>query len=148
MNPERAVSYRKQASALIEAVIADEISPRAALNTWPLLGNEDSSVRCAYTMLWFYESDEERHHRELFYSDIQIQALKEVCQYLKQGAPLPNALLQEYQGAMAPPEYHSGWTWRQPLWWMRQQIRWFLVLLETHPALSRKQGKSQFKGPR
>lgn len=147
MNPERAIAYRKQASALLDAVLAEDITPRAALNCWPAMGNEDPSVRCAYTMLWFFEADEERHHLEMFYADLQIKTLQEASHCLRQGEPLSSALLRDYQQVMAPPEYSDAWVWQQPLWSLRRQIHRVLAILESHPLL-RKPKRIKPKGPR
>lgn len=117
MNPERAIAYRKQAGALIDGVLDNSLSARAALNSWPMEGNQDPSVQCAYTILWFFESDqEERHQQELYYADLQVKLLMEVCTQLKQGLALPPNLLHEYKTHLAPSEYEATKaTWNMGL---------------------------------
>jgi hypothetical protein len=148
VNPERAIAYRKQVSGLIEAVLADEISPRVALNCWPTFTNQDPSVQCVYTMLWYFEADEDRHHLELYYSDLQLKTLREANVYLKKGEPLPLEMLKEYQSVMAPPEYSGAWTWRAPLWWLQSQVKNVLIILETNPVLMKYMVRPKSKGPR
>ena len=145
MNPERAIAYRKQVSALIDAVLTEDISARAALNCWPMAGNQDSSVRCAYTMMWYFEADEDRHHLELFYADMQIQNLRDANSHLKKGDPLPENLIQEYKARKAPSEYAGSWTWREPLVGLQQLWERLVDILETHPKLRR---PPKTKGPR
>ncbi len=136
MNPERTIAYRKQASILVEAVLDEEISARAALNSWPREGNEDASVGCAYTMLWYFEADEDRHHLEVYYLDAQIQLFREVINYLKQGQSLPDALIQEYKDKFAPSELHYAKIWQDPIKWLQQQMNLMLAIIETHPAIN------------
>lgn len=138
MRPERAVAYRKQAAALLEGVVNDQLPARTALNCWPVLGNEDPSVQCAYTMLWYLEADEDRHFEEPFYADIQLKVLAEAAQLLKQGEPLPAAWLAEYGIRQAPPEYMDSWLWRHPLWWWKKQLRRVRFIVETHPVFAKK----------
>jgi hypothetical protein len=135
VTPERAKAHRKQVSALIEAVLAEEISARTALNCWPTFCNEDPSVACAYTMLWFFEADEDRHHQEMFYSDLQLKTLKEASGFLRKGEALPLSLLEAYQGVVAPPEYSGKWTWLTPLRWLHHQLNMVLSILKTSPWL-------------
>ncbi len=146
MNPERAIAYRKQAAALIDAVLNDEILPRTALNCWPTWGNEDLSVRCAYTMLWYFEADEDRHKVEPFYADLQIKTLQEANACLREGLAIPSTLMKDYQKVSAPPEYEDSWVWRAPLWWIRYHVNQILTILETNP-LFRAQKISKSKGP-
>ena len=138
MNPERAVAYRKQASILLESVILGDVSAREALNCWPRPGNEDPSVQCAYTMLWFFESDEDRHHLELYYSDLQLKTLQEAAQYLRHGNPLPASLLHEYQATQAPMEYNGTSFWQQPWWRIKVIYEGILKIIETNPLFHRK----------
>ncbi len=149
MNPERAIAYRKQASGLIEAVINEEISPRAALNCWPMAGNEDPSVQCAYTMLWYFEADEDRHKEEEYYADLQIKTLLETAQCLKRGEVLPHALIKEYATALAPSEYAASWTWREPWLWFKHGWAFLKQIIETNPwvthPVSRRKSKSPLK---
>ncbi len=145
MNPKRAIAYRKQAAALLESVINDQLEARTAINCWPTLGNQDPSVRCVYTMLWYFESDEDRHHVETYYSDLQLKFLQEAIAFLKEGEPLPLAVLQMYLPSTAPPEYMSSWTWRTPLWKLTELGEMILGILETNPWLNR---NTKPKGPR
>jgi hypothetical protein len=146
VNPERIIAYRKQAGALLEAVLSEDVSPRAALNCWPMAGNEDSSVQCAYTMLWFFESDEDRHKTELFYSDVQLNALIEVSGCLKKGERLPTHFLNEYRGLIAPSEYHFSGTWMGLFRWFNQHARMMQSILDTSLWLQTQQKST--KGPR
>lgn len=146
MTPERAIAYRKQAAALLEAVLLEEVPARTALNCWPMLGNQDPSIQCAYTMLWFLESDEDRHHQEVFYADVQLQTLRDALTYLRRGESLPVSLLREYQATQAPPEYSPHWTWRTPWWWFCRYIKMVVSILETHPMVAKQTSKP--KGPR
>lgn len=143
MHPERAIAYRKQVSALIEAVLSEEITPRIALNCWPTYANQDPSVHCAYTMLWFLEADEDRHHQELFYADLQLNTLRGANQYLQKGEPLPPAWIHEYRNLLAPPEYSDAWTWRAPLLWLQRQVNLIKAILESNPYLMRLKTKSK-----
>jgi hypothetical protein len=137
VNPERAVSYRKQAGTLIEGVLAEEISPRTAINTWPSYGNGDLSVRVAYTMLWFFEADEDRHKQELFYPDLQVKAMKEAAIWLKKGEPLPLRLIVEYEEQIAPEMYNPHRSWSDPVMWLMRQLHTMRCILETHPLIAR-----------
>lgn len=137
MNPERTIAYRKQASALLESVLCEAITPRAALNTWPMSGNVDPSVQCAYTMLWFFEADEDRHQQEVFYADLQLKALQEAYCYLCQGEALPVSTLATYQHITAPSEYTTSSVWKHPLGWFQTQWSLIVQILHTHPRLQK-----------
>jgi hypothetical protein len=151
VNPERAIAYRKQVGALLEAVLADEVSPRAALNCWPMEGNRDPSVLCAYTMVWYFEADEDRHHEEMFYADLQIKTLQEASIPLKAGHPLPSQLLAEYQAYTAPSQYADRNSWRDPLLRIQQEVSRIKTIVESNPWFQRNSGKtkgpSRVKGP-
>lgn len=147
MTPERAMAYRKQVSALLEAVLNDEISARTALNCWPGYSNEDPSVQCAYTMLWYFEADEERHHQELFYADVQLQNLRKVCDLLKRGEALPLSLIQAYRPRVAPTEFDREAFWKDPLRWCGAQFKQLRTILETHPKLQQTSVKQSNRPP-
>lgn len=85
----------------------EDITARDAINTWPCYCNTDPSVQCAYTMLWFWESDEERRWEEMMYSDMQLKLLSEVVKVLKLGHPLPPQIINQYDPYNAPPEFSS-----------------------------------------
>lgn len=122
MNSERSIAYRKQAAALLEALFENAITPRAALNSWPMEGNQDPSVRCAYTVLWYFEADrDERHQQEQFYADLQVRLLMDIATCLKKGDALAPKLLAEYQAQLAPTEYHPKSTLYMGL------VRWSLA---------------------
>jgi len=119
MNLERAIAYRKQAAALLEALLENAITPRAALNSWPMEGNRDPSVQCAYTVLWYFEADrDQRHQEEMFYADLQVRLLMEIATCLRSGEALAPKLLAEYQAQLAPTEYHPKSTLQMGL------VRW------------------------
>ncbi len=142
MNPERAIAYRRQAAALLRAIVGLDISPRAALNCWPVLGNEDPSVQCAYTILWYFEADEDRHKAELFYADAQLTLMKEVYEALEKGQALPPELMAEYPATMmAPPESASAWLWRYPWWAMQRIYQYILHIIEANPWFQRPRPK-------
>lgn len=136
MHPSRAMAYRIQVAALIEAVLKERITPRTAIHTWPMLGNEDPSVMCAYTMIWYAESDDDRVHEEVFYSDIQLDLLAQMVAVLKTGEALPDTIIREYKQQVPAPEYDDHWTWRTYVWRFR---RWGSVLEQimlSNPRLS------------
>ena len=116
MKPSRQIACRKQVAALLKAVLEDEISSNDALNCWPAFCNADPSVECAYTMLWYWESDEERRQQEDLYADVQIQQLYTVIGLLEMGKPLPESLLIGYKGKLAPIEYERKNLFRHYLW--------------------------------
>ena len=132
MTPERAMAYRKQAAALLEAVLDEEITPRCALNTWPSVGNADPSVQCAYTMLWYFEADEERHHVETFYSDVQIKTIRDVAILLKEGKALTSDILNVYKNRLGPQEYQPKTVWQEPVEGAMRVWRYTASLLESH----------------
>ena len=145
MKPDRAIAYRKQIAALIQAVLDDEISPQTALNCWSPLANEDPSIHCAYTMVWYYEADDERHFQEVYYSDLQVQLLQEVCTLLKAGQALPEQMIKQYSAIKAPYEYSGSWMWRSPWWRLKQLVNELYSICQTHPWVGK--GAHKPKGP-
>lgn len=132
MNPERAIAYRKQVGVLLESVLAGEITARTGINCWPTQANTDPSVRCAYTMLWYFEADADRHRAEVFYADLQLKALQHAATYLKKGDALPATLLRDYVHLPTPPEYDGRRVWQEPLQWLYGQWRLFRSVLMSY----------------
>ncbi|MEZ4573607.1 MAG: hypothetical protein R2857_01535 [Vampirovibrionales bacterium] len=137
MHPKRAQAYRIQSGALLAAVADETLEPRIAINTWPSLGNEDPSVRCAYTILWYFESDEDRHHQETFYCDVQLGHLAEIAAYLLKGEGLPDHIMLKYNQQEASVEYDNNWTWRELLWQARHWVDLTETVLSSNPLVQR-----------
>lgn len=117
MKPQRQIACRKQVAALLKAVMNDEVEAKEAINTWPCYCNQDISVICAYTMLWYWESDDERRFQEMFYADVQLEQMKRAVEALEKGWSLPPDLIIGYQGRLAPYEYTEtgplrDWYWK------------------------------------
>lgn len=136
MKPERRIAYRRQVAALIESVLDETITARDAINAWPSYCNEDPSVQAVYTMLWYFESDEDRRWQEMHYSDVQFQLLIECVNHLKQGNPLPLQLLDVYRSRQAPPDFSLKWLWTRPLWSIKALTAWMKRLFRTSLALA------------
>jgi hypothetical protein len=112
MHREKAIAFRKQAASILLAVLDQEVSPRMGLNCWPFEGNADDSVKTAYAMLWYLEADEDRHQAEVFYSDLQLQQLKDVAAVLLTGNTLTPQLMRPYLKYQPSSAYH----WRYKLY--------------------------------
>ena len=124
MKLERQIVCRKQVAAILQAVLDEEVTSQDALNMWPCYCNEDASVQAAYTLLWYWEADDDRRFEEALYSDVQIKQMQEVVSVLSQGLPLPPYLLMGYQGRPAPPDYMGfASTWRWPLLKLKRQLQ-------------------------
>ena len=124
MTPERRIACRKQVAALLNAVLEEIISARDAINCWPAFCNEDSSVQCAYTMLWYWEADEDRRWQEMMYSDVQLQQLSDVAKILNLGLPLPDSLKTEYLTEIRPNEFSEKTMFSRPLLTTRHFLGW------------------------
>ncbi len=124
MHPHRALAFRLQAAVLLRAVLDEQLLPKTAINCWPYEGNEDLSVLCAYTMLWFFESDEERHQQEAYYTDLQLNEMRVAALHLEQGEEIPSELIESYRGIMVrgTPAYGFRWVWMLP-WW-QSKMTW------------------------
>jgi hypothetical protein len=122
---ERRIACRKQVAALLEAVLDGSVEARDAINCWPCFCNSDPSVQCAYTMLWYWEADEDRRWQEMMYSDLQFQQLQNCVQLLKLGHPLPHQVMIDYLERLAPQEF-SEQTWvSRPVLVFKRFVAWF-----------------------
>ncbi len=91
------LARRQRAAQLLEAVLDERIEPRMAINRWPeALKEPDRSMDCAYQALWHFESDEDKQQGELFYMDAQLELLRQITLYLKDGKDLPPHILKLY----------------------------------------------------
>jgi hypothetical protein len=142
MHPSRAIAYRIQSGALLAAVASEAIEARIAINTWPSLGNEDPSVQCAYTILWYFESDEDRHHEESFYCDVQLGVLGEVADLLLKGEVLPDHIMFKYNQQVASVEYDNNWTWRGMLWQVKRWMARIEEVLASNPFYKKDVGQT------
>ena len=122
MKLERQIVCRKQIAAIIQAVLEEEVTSQDALNMWPCYCNADASVQAAYTMLWYWEADDDRRFQEALYSDVQIKQLDAARQLLSQGLPLPPHLLLGYEQRPAPPDYLG----------LSSTLRWPLLRLKRY----------------
>ncbi|MDX2085576.1 MAG: hypothetical protein SFZ03_09325 [Candidatus Melainabacteria bacterium] len=90
---------RRQAGVLLDAVHDELLTPRQALNRWPM-GPEtsvaDPSLDAAYQLLWHLEADETNQQQDAFYLDAQLTLLKQVADCLMQGQALPKHILALY----------------------------------------------------
>lgn len=89
---------RQRAAQLLEAVIQEEVEPRLAINRWPETLDEpvDPSLECAFQALWHFEADEDKQQSEIFYMDAQLELLRQMAQFLKEGKDLPAYMLRMY----------------------------------------------------
>lgn len=114
-------AHRKQAAWLLEAVMDERMEARLAINSWPerVMGSDDGidqydpSLAAAYQALWYFESDEERQANELFYLDAQLELLRQMAAFLKQGKELPAYMIRHYCPEQALQFYYSRnfWQW-------------------------------------
>ena|GEM_PF-3092524 len=111
--PKEKAAKRQRAAQLIEAVINEEIEPRLAINRWPEALDEppDPSLECAYQALWHFEADEDKQQSELFYMDAQLELLRQMAVFLKDGKDLPG-----YMQRMYSPEQKVRFFYRVPPW--------------------------------
>src|SRR5690606_3981318 len=106
------------------------ISPQFAINRWPeTAGCPDPSLDSAYQALWYFEADEEKHKSELFYLDTQLELLRQMAGFLKQGHALPGYFLRGYTSDhrvrffyLTPPWHECLQELRQL--WMQLQQTW------------------------
>lgn len=100
---------RKAAGDLLEAVFDERVTPRYALNHWPVLadGWQDPSLDAAFQALWHFEADEEKQQTEVYYMDAQLELIKQMAAYLQQGKDLPHYLLKAYDKALASEYYRE-----------------------------------------
>ena len=129
MKPQRQIACRRQVAALLKAVLDDAVEAKEALNCWPCYCNRDTSVICAYTMLWYWESDDERRFQEIYYADVQIEQIRRAIDSLEKGLSLPPDLIIGYQGRLAPYEYTEAGFLRDWYWGFIKSIESFLESL-------------------
>jgi hypothetical protein len=126
IDDEARTARRRQAAWLLEAVLEERMEARLAINRWPEPFPDcppeeraDPSLDAAYQALWYFESDEERHHTEMFYLDAQLELLRQMAVFLKEGRDLPAYIRQAYS-----PEHHLSFYYPQS-WWesLRQELK-------------------------
>jgi hypothetical protein len=95
-NPEQ-LARRQKAAQLLEDVLDERMEPRLAINRWPEPGDmPDASLDTAWQALWHFEADEDKQQSELFYLDAQLELLRQIARFLKEGRDLPAYFLQPY----------------------------------------------------
>lgn len=91
------IALRQRAAKLLEDVLDERISPQLAINRWPEAGElPDPSLEIAYQALWHFEADEDKQQSEVFYLDAQIELLRQMAVFLKDGRELPAYFLKGY----------------------------------------------------
>lgn len=99
---------RQQAAQLIEAVLDERMEARLAILRWPEQGLlPDPSLEIAYQALWHFEADETQQQSELFYLDAQLELLRQIAWFLKDGRDLPAHFLQGYSPAHQPRYFYD-----------------------------------------
>lgn len=126
------MARRRQAAWLLEAVLEERMEARLAINRWPEPLSDrspeeqaDPSIDVAYQALWHFEADEERHRTELFYLDAQLELLRQMAAFLKEGRDLPPYIRQAYSSEHCLAFYYPR-TWWEALWYglRRQGVAW------------------------
>ena len=129
MSDYNTIARRQQAAQLLEAVINEQLSAQLAINRWPVLEtNEDTSLDCAFWALWHFEADELQQQSETYYLDVQLELLKQIAQFLKDGSDVPLYITARYADHPSIRFYiqHSPWQSYK----VRVSARWnrFLTL--------------------
>jgi hypothetical protein len=127
---EALIAQRKQAAWLLEAVMDERMEARLAINSWPerVMGSDDGiehrdlSLDAAYQALWYFESDEERHQNEMFYLDAQLELLRQMATFLKQGKELPAYMIRHYTPESYLQFYYPRNFWRALIHDTKHQI--------------------------
>jgi hypothetical protein len=129
-NPEDPLDKRQRAAQLIEAVLDERIEPRIAINRWPESTTlPDASMFCAYQALWHFEADEEKHRSEMFYLDAQLELLRQIACFLKQGKDLPPYIIRMYSADHQTRFYYYRSWWEDSIHlllqaWLRFILFW------------------------
>jgi hypothetical protein len=141
-NPDDLRAKRQRAAQLLKAVLDERIEPRIAINRWPESNERpDPSLNCAYQALWHFESDEDKQKNELFYMDAQLELLRQMVGFLKEGKDLPLYIIRMYSPSQ-PIRFFYPRSWWEESWrllcrsWQEfmaywQQI-WHLCLSSKH----------------
>jgi len=87
MNADSLFEKRKRAAQLLRGVLAGDITPEHARNTWPdTVG--DASLESAFHALFHFEDDADVRDRDKKYADWQAAQLNEMADALSSGMAL------------------------------------------------------------
>lgn len=101
-------SEKQLAGLLIECVLDNRLTPREAINRWPVYNNgTDVSMEVALKILWYFEADELMHKTEPFYTDLQIALLIDVAKCFAADQPLPLYIINAYRVKKEPVYFYS-----------------------------------------
>ncbi len=100
-------SSRRAAGGLLLDVFDEILTPRQAINRWPVVRGTDRSLDTAYQALLHFEADEEHQRGVPFYMDAQLELMRQMGTCLSQGRDLPDYMLAAYAGELR--EHWSGW---------------------------------------
>lgn len=115
-NPEGILAKRQRAAQLIEGILNEQIEPRIAINRWPESTDiPDASLTCAYQAVWHFEADEDKQKSEMFYMDAQLELLRQIASFLRQGKDLPPYIIRMYS-----PDHQTRFYYDRP--WIEDSI--------------------------
>ena len=100
---------RDAAAKLLYGVVYETLTPRRAINQWPVVlpgEAEDRSLSIAYQALWHFESGEERRATEPLYSDLQLELLTVMAEHLEHNRDFPSVLQVYYQNQTIPAKFY------------------------------------------
>jgi hypothetical protein len=70
-------------------------------------------LSCAYQALWHFEADEDKQQTELFYMDAQLELLRQMAGFLKEGQELPLYILRMYSPQQAVRFFYARPWWEE-----------------------------------
>lgn len=147
---------RQLAGQLLQQVLDETLTAKQGICRWPLLPEgcleePDPSLRSAYQALWHFESDEDQQQQEVFYMDLQLELLKQMSQYLRQGNALPHHLAAPYLNTHVPQFYQPKGllqkVWQEALGWLYARYLQMNSILKTGLSSRHSKGLEQGKKP-